>query len=111
MSTASATENRPLRWSTELPARNFLGPVLRVVWLLGLIGMVCGCQGLTYTAPNGEQFTRFCFGTTTAVGSLAVEADTNGVRRVELKNYQNDATQALGIVTEAAVRGALQGAK
>ena len=39
------------------------------------------------------------------------EADTNGVRRVDLHGYQNDSSQALGAVTEAAVRAALAGAE
>jgi hypothetical protein len=40
-----------------------------------------------------------------------VEADTNGVRRVQMRGYQNDTSQALGTVTEAAVRAAIQGVK
>ena len=40
-----------------------------------------------------------------------VEIGTNGVRRVELRGYRNDATQALATVTEAAVRAALSQAK
>ena len=76
-----------------------------------LAALACGCQVLTYTGPNGEKFSRRLFGTTTAIASLSVEADTNGVRRVELRGYTNDATQALGTVTEAAVRAAMQGAK
>ena len=32
-------------------------------------------------------------------------------RRVELRGYTNDSTTALGAVTEAAVRAAIQGAK
>jgi len=56
---------------------------------------------------SGERFSRFCFGSKTAIASLSVEAGTNGVRRVELQGYQSDANQALGTVTEAAVRAAV----
>ena len=70
-----------------------------------------GCSVLSYHGPNGERFCRSSLGAATAVSSLTVEADTNGVRRVELHGYTNDSTQALGTVTEAAVRAALQGAK
>ncbi len=70
--------------------------------------LVGGCQFLTYTSPNGEHFSRSSFGTSTAIAALTVESDTNGVRRVELHGYTNDASQALGTVTEAAVRAALQ---
>jgi len=72
---------------------------------------MCGCQVLAYTSPTGERFTRSSLGANTTIASLRVEADTNGVRRVELRGYQNDSTQALGIITEAAVRGAIQAAK
>jgi hypothetical protein len=70
-----------------------------------------GCTSLTYTSPQGERFSRSSLGATTAISSLVVEADTNGVRHVELRGYTNDSTQALGAVTEAAVRAALQSAK
>ena len=73
--------------------------------------LFCGCQSLTYTGPSGERFTRRSFGAKTAISSLTVEATTNGLRRVELRGYTNDSTQALGAVTEAAVRAAIQGAK
>ena len=66
---------------------------------------------LTYSGPSGERFSRSSLGATTALSSLSVEADTNGVRRVELRGYTNDSAQALGAVTEAAVRAALQSAK
>ena len=70
-----------------------------------------GCQVLTYKSPHGERFTRSSLGTKTSIQSLTVDSDTNGVRRVKLEGYQNDSTQALGAVTEAAVRAALQGVK
>ena len=70
--------------------------------------LLCGCQVLTYTGPSGEHFARSSLGANVAVSELAIEAGTNGLRRVELKGYQNDSGQALGIVTEAAVRAVLQ---
>jgi len=79
--------------------------------LAALALVVSGCQVLTYQGPNGERFTRRSLGASTSIASLVVAADTNGVRRVELQGYQNDTSQALGTVTEAAVRAALRGAK
>ncbi len=70
--------------------------------------LACGCQSLTYTGPSGERFTRSSLGTATAVASLTVEAGTNGLRRVELRGYTADPNQALGTVTEAAVKAAIQ---
>ncbi len=75
--------------------------------LLPLALALSGCSRLSYTGPAGERFSRFSFGAKTAIASLKVEAGTNGVRRVELQGYQNDANQALGTVTEAAVRAAV----
>ena len=76
-----------------------------------LMFLACGCQLLTYAGPNGERFSRSSLGATTSISSLTVESDTNGLRRVELRGYTNDSTQALGAVTEAAVRAAVQGVK
>jgi hypothetical protein len=73
--------------------------------------LLAGCTMLSYTGPNGERFSRSSLGSSTAISSLVVEADTNGVRHVELRGYTNDSAQALGAVTEAAVRAALQGAR
>ena len=73
--------------------------------------LAAGCTVLTYTSPSGERFARGSLGANTAISSLTFEADTNGVRRVDLRGYQNDSSQALGAVTEAAVRAALAGAK
>ena len=73
--------------------------------------LLTGCQVLTYTAPTGEHFTRSSLGSTTSIHSLAFESSTNGLRRVELRGYKNDSSQALGIITESAVRGAVQGLK
>ena len=76
-----------------------------------LMFLASACQVLTYSGPNGERFTRSSLGSTTSISSLTVESDTNGLRRVELRGYQNDSTQALSTVTEAAVRAAVQGEK
>jgi len=73
--------------------------------------LVSGCQVLTYTSPTGEQFARTALGTTTSLSSLTVETGTNGLRRVEMHGYQNDAAQALSAVTAAAVSAAVQSAK
>jgi len=70
-----------------------------------------GCSLVTYRSPSGERFMRGSFGANTSVSSLAVESNTNGVRRVEMHGYQNDASQALGTVTEAAVKAAVQAVK
>ena len=72
---------------------------------------LCGCQILTYRGPSGETFSRSSLGANTSISSLVVESDTNGLRRVELRGYQNDSNQVLGTVTEAAVKAAIQSAK
>jgi hypothetical protein len=79
--------------------------------LLGITLATSGCQVLTYSGAHGERLTRSSFGAKTSISSLSVESDTNGLRRVEMRGYQNDSVQGLGIVTEAAVRAALQSAK
>ena len=73
--------------------------------------LATGCQVLTYQAPTGERFTRSSLGSTTSLNSLSVVTETNGLRRVELRGYKNDSSQALGIMTESAVRAAIQAAK
>ena len=70
-----------------------------------------GCTVLSYTSPTGEHFTRGSLGANTSISSLAIEAGTNGVRRVELRGYQQDSSQALSAVTEAAVKAAIESAK
>src|SRR3989442_6989112 len=97
-----------LTYSTHLTA-------FRRVTLLTLVTasatLLCGCQVLTYTGPNGERFSRSSICAITAVSSLIVEADTNGLRRVELRGYRQDSTQALAAMTAPAVRAAIQAAK
>ena len=70
-----------------------------------------GCQVLNYEGADGARFLRASFGANIALSSLAFESTTNGIKRIELRGYQNDSAQALGVVTEAAVRGAIHGAK
>jgi hypothetical protein len=79
--------------------------------LLTLLTAATGCSLVTYRSASGERFMRGSFGANTSVASLAVESDTNGVRRVEMHGYQNDASQALGTVTEAAVKAAVSAIK
>lgn len=79
--------------------------------LLGLSLGISGCTVLSYTSATGERFSRGSFGANTSIASLSVATGTNGLRQIELRGYQHDSTQALSIVTEAAVRAALQGAK
>ena len=87
-------------------------PKTRIFALFPVLAYLsAGCQVLTYTGPNGEHFSRSSFASKTAISSLCLEATTNGVRKVQLKGYQNDSTAALGAVTEAAVRAALDSAK
>ena len=70
--------------------------------------LTCGCQVLAYNGPNGERFSRSSVGANISISSLSIEAGTNGLQHLDLRGYQNDSTQALGVVTEAAVRAALQ---
>ncbi len=82
-----------------------------LTYLTALALLATGCTVLSYTGPAGERFTRGSLGANTSISSLTFEAGTNGVRRVDLRGYQNDSAQALSAVTEAAVRAALAGAK
>ena len=76
-----------------------------------VVSLATGCTVLTYTSPTGEHFTRGSLGANTSISELAIEAGTNGVRRVELRGYQQDSSQALSAVTEAAVKAAIESAK
>ncbi len=84
---------------------------LTYLTLTAVLLTTSGCTLLSYTAPTGERFTRGSLGANTSISSLAIEAGTNGVRRVELRGYQNDSSQALSAVTEAAVKAAIESAK
>jgi outer membrane lipoprotein SlyB len=93
---------------TDTPAPRF---ALVALFATLLTLATTGCQVLRYESASGEKFTRSSLGTTTAISSLTVESGTNGFRRVHLHGYQSDGTQALGAITEAAVRGAVSAAK
>src|SRR5437870_3905553 len=75
------------------------------------LALATGCQVLTYTSPTGERFTRSSLGANTSIHSLTVESGTNGIRKVHVNGYENNTTDALGAVTEAAVKAALNAAK
>src|SRR6266481_8596629 len=89
----------------------FQGPVRLGLGCSMFALLLCGCQVLTYSSPTGERFTRSSLGSTTSLSSLSVVADTNGLRRVELRGYTNDSANTLGLVTEAAVKAAIQSVK
>jgi hypothetical protein len=101
----------PLSASINPAIHKPVNPLPRLLLAGGCAALLCGCQLLTYQSPTGESFTRVSLGATTSLSSLSLEGSTNGVRRVELRGYQNDSSQALGAVTEAAVKAALQSAK
>jgi hypothetical protein len=73
--------------------------------------LTAGCTLMSYTSPTGEHFSRTSLGANTSLHSLAFDASTNGLRRVEVRGYAADNAQALGTVTEAAIRAALSAAK
>jgi len=91
--------------------KNRIAHAILAIHIAAAATLFCGCQVLTYTSPTGEHLARGCLGSNIAISALTVETDTNGVRRVELHGYQNDSAQALGAVTDAAVRAAIQSAK
>jgi hypothetical protein len=84
--------------------------VTRVTLAALVASLATGCTVLSYSSPTGERFTRGSLGANTSISSLAIEAGTNGVRRVELRGYQQDSSQALSAVTEAAVKAAIESA-
>ena len=88
-----------------------INAALPAVTLSLLAATLCGCQMVSYHNASGETFTRSALGVNVTLSSLIVETGTNGVRRVEMRGYQNDTSQTAGIVTEAAVRAAISSAK
>ena len=106
MKTQTQIPRPPFRLSKTRSSLMVLLPICSIIALF-----CTACQLLTYTGPNGERLSRSSLGANTSISSLAVEVGTNGLRRVELHGYQNDSSQALGAVTEAAVRAAIQSAK
>ena len=79
------------------------------IGVVAIAAALCGCQSIAYTSPTGEKFNRVSVGSKLAIGSLSVTPGTNGTRGIELRGYENDSAQAIGTLTEAAVRGALNG--
>jgi hypothetical protein len=82
-----------------------------VVSSLALAAVTTGCQVLTYSSPNGERFTRSTIGNKTSIAHLSVTSSTNGMHKVDLKGYQDDSTEALGVITDAAIKAAISAAK
>ena len=75
------------------------------------LALLTGCTVLSYTSPSGEHFTRSSLGSKTSIAHLSVESRTNGVHKVDLRGYKDDNTEALGAITEAAIRAAVTAAK
>ena len=93
------------------PKRRLPGSLFALLALTTLLTLATtACQVLTYRSPSGERFMRSSVGANTSITSLSVDADTNGVRSLKLQGYQNDTSQALGAVTQAAVSAAVQAA-
>ncbi len=91
--------------------RNLIGSLAVPVGLGLLAAALSGCTMVTWTGPGGERFSRGSIGASTSLSALSVETGTNGIRRIEVRGYQNENSQALGTVTEAAVKAAIQGGK
>jgi hypothetical protein len=94
-----------------MKTHNRISRLTPVTLLTSLAAFLCGCTVLTYSGANGERFCRTSLGSATAISSLTVESATNGLRRVEMHGYTNDSSQALGTVTEAAIKAAVEAAK
>jgi hypothetical protein len=86
-------------------------PIPNLLCSIFLAAICAGCTILTYKSPTGEHFTRTSLGGKTSISHLTVESRTNGVRRVDLRGYKDDTTEALGTITEAAVKAAISAAK
>ena len=54
---------------------------------IGASMLISGYQVLTDRSPTGERSTRSPLGANTSLPSLALEVNTNGLRRVELRRY------------------------
>jgi hypothetical protein len=103
----SISEDRAAGNSARRERRSYRR-IVGLAAVMGIAGLLCaGCSVLSYSSPSGEHFSRLSLGVKTAIAALNVEAGTNGVRRLQLQGYQTDANQALGTVTEAAVRAAI----
>lgn len=78
--------------------------------LLTLLIVVNGCSTRTLTLPDGRVIYKSVrFGMKEAIKRVEYK-DANGQSFV-LEGYASDQVEALGVVTEAAVRGAVSGVK
>jgi uncharacterized protein YceK len=86
------------------------------LWLIILIClMLCimlSCSGCTVTKwTNGnESFSRTSFGITSTAQKISVSV-TPTTRTLTVTGYQNNGTESLGAVTEAAVTAAIKSAR
>src|SRR3954464_15977032 len=82
--------------------------ILTLLASLSAPALSTGCTVLSYKSPTGEHFTRSSLGSKTSIAHLTFEADTNGVRKWQLKGYDIDSSQSLCVVTDAAVKAAIR---
>lgn len=76
--------------------------------ILSLLLVLTGCTHTSYVGAHGERFSRWQFGSLTAVGYLKIIPQPNAAPIVEMQGYNNDSLQVVGVATEAAVRGAIK---
>lgn len=74
-----------------------------------------GCTTATYSRreSNGENvtFKITSFATKKSFGDLSLIVSTNQTRTMNLKGYNNDQVQAIGIAVDAAVKAAVSSVK
>ena len=86
------------------------------LWLVIIIclslAIMLSCSGCTVTKwSNGsESFTRTILGVTSQAQKISVSV-TPTTRTLTVTGYQNNGTEALGAVTEAAVSAAIKGVR
>lgn len=68
------------------------------------VSLLTGCVSTQYS-DGATTFKRVSFGSKTSLADLTVAADTNGVKTVKLKGYQNDSAQ----IAESIARGVAEG--
>jgi hypothetical protein len=71
-------------------------PAKRLLAIPFLALCVTGCTILSYQSPTGEHFTRSSLGSKTSIAHLTFEANTNGVRKLQLKGYDTRFGPILG---------------
>jgi len=85
----------------------------RFVFVVGLLVVSCwlsvGCT-VTHVSKAADSFSviRKSWFTRQMIGEIRVELGTNVLT---IRGYNNDQVEALGILTEAAVKGAVEAAK